>query len=509
MKTIHYEQIIYASSQKSIINGQPGFGVRTKSPGVSDVDAETISTAARVNYLTDEVAKNETIVANPDMESIYPSLYTYRSVRLNNGETRYIIAKTFYVAIDYGFFANIAGANRVGSNYIAHVMVFEDDPTVAALSEAVRSSLFVPHNTLCTPDNEEIRSLLVGDPTPLTDGYITFDDSQTVPQIEEELGWLTIALLQTKKNEYAKPHAPQGKGLRMMGVPKNILFKVNHEKVNDLLCAMGSLPNDLTEGVFFQANAMLQKNLPDGLRMLIINEKNPIPTDDNYNITVDMLGETPKTYNIDENYLYTQIIKSSRLGSIEKLNETVELFGKLQSDLTLDDWIGLVNNDAELCQHYLDTIYGLFAKEIASNPVAAVERLLSVSKESRDLLNVDSVVLGYVNMVEKNPYALDREKLAEILRNLKLQPSTIERVRIILDILDKQDISPVDSRILTLAIKLGDDWQYSQKLFFLWLNSHPKVEEIATVIEKYVLTIKSPPILWSYTGKSSQKEARL
>ena len=50
MSTIHYEQIICASSQKSITTGSPGFGVRSKSSGISDMEADELFTKCGINY---------------------------------------------------------------------------------------------------------------------------------------------------------------------------------------------------------------------------------------------------------------------------------------------------------------------------------------------------------------------------------------------------------------------------------------------------------------------------
>ena len=42
MKVFKYNQIICCSSEKSAITGMPGFGVRTKSHGLSDEEADDI-----------------------------------------------------------------------------------------------------------------------------------------------------------------------------------------------------------------------------------------------------------------------------------------------------------------------------------------------------------------------------------------------------------------------------------------------------------------------------------
>lgn len=328
MSTFHYEQIICASSQKSITTGSPGFGVRTKSSGISDMEADEIFTKCGINYRLpiDNMATEEMVMSNPDVESEFPSLYTFRSITLNSGEIRYIVAKTLYVVMDYGFFAQMEGARRAGSNYIAHILVFKELPSVAVLSNAIVQNTFLPQNTICTPENEELCSYLVGEPLPLSDGVLSVEDISVITNSDIEFGWLIIALLQLYKNNKC--------GLSN-GLDK-ILFKVNHVKVDKLLSSLGCLPIELTEKVFFQANTRLMSSVPDGLTMLIINEKEENPTDDSYHITVNLLESVPQTENIESNYLYEQIVNCCQEGDTETLLKIIQLFLGLKFDSEID-----------------------------------------------------------------------------------------------------------------------------------------------------------------------------
>lgn len=319
MKKIHFEQIICTSSQKSQTTGSAGFGVRSKSPGISDKEAYELYTRTGINYSlpTDLKATEEIVKDNPDMERLYPSIYTFKSIQLQcNGEIRYVIGRTLYIAIEYGYFGQMDSSRRAGSNYIAHLLVFKELPDMSVFSHILKNKLFYPYNTLCSPENKEMCSLLIGDPTPLDEGYISIDETREIENINNELGWMIIALLQAYKDQRIASNNSS----------KSIILKVNSNKVFSLLCMLGTLPKEITNGLFLQANTMTCSNVPDGIKMLIINEKNPTPTEDEYYITVDLLGEEQKTHNIDDNYLYKQILKCCQEKDVDTLRKTVDLF---------------------------------------------------------------------------------------------------------------------------------------------------------------------------------------
>ena len=102
MKTFHYEQLVYCSSQKSVVTGQPGFGVRSKSAGLENSEAEDIVSLAKVSYAIpmEQRATKELILEHPQLDELYPPLYTYKKIKFASGEERFIIARTIYVGID-------------------------------------------------------------------------------------------------------------------------------------------------------------------------------------------------------------------------------------------------------------------------------------------------------------------------------------------------------------------------------------------------------------------------
>lgn len=300
MKTFYYEQLTGGSTQKSIITGMAGFGVRTKSEGLTDAQAEELFTRSYVNYRvpTAIMATEEMITANPDMSSVYPPLYTFSKVALSSGEDRYVVARTIYVGIDYGYFAGLDGARRAGSNYIVHALVFDEMPPVAVIVEAIRRQLFMPHNTICSPSNQDICDMLLGDPQPLPSGNIDIDEEATLPaDISDDAVWLAIALLQA--------HANGRKGDE--NLMKEVMVKIPSERVEALVASLAWMPSEITSGLLFQANPMLTAGVIDGMKMVIVNEKNDTNTNDEFYVTIDLLGPEPKSHNINSSILYDKM----------------------------------------------------------------------------------------------------------------------------------------------------------------------------------------------------------
>ncbi len=201
---------------------------------------------------------------------------------------------------------------RAGSNYIAHLLVFNEQPPTWALAAALRQNLFLPHDTICRPDNEELCRFLVGDPVPLEEGCLV--NTPTAVEWGMEAAWLAIALMQAFKNTQVGADI------------KRIILKVRHELTENLLACLGELPAQLTQDLSFQVNTMLFSSVPEDLQMIWVNEKSSTPTEDDNHITVDLLLPEIKTYNIEDNYLYDKIMECCREGDTDTLLKIVRLF---------------------------------------------------------------------------------------------------------------------------------------------------------------------------------------
>ena len=330
MKVIHFEQFTGGSTQKSIITGMAGFGVRTKSQGLSDAQAEELFTRSYVNYRvpTAIMATEEMIAANPDMSSVYPPLYTFSKVTLSSGDDRYVVARTIYVGIDYGYFAGLDDARRAGSNYLVHALVFDELPPVSVIVEAMRRQVFMPHNTICSPSNSEICDMLLGDPQPLPSGDVDVDEDIPLPAtISTDAVWLAIALLQA--------HANMRKGDNSL--MKEVMVKIPSDRVEALMEALSWMPQELTTGLFFQANPMLTSGVVEGMRMVIVNEKNNANTNDDFFVTVDLLGDEAKSYNIDNHLLFSKMREAAANGCSDIFFKIMRLMASLDPNADNDE----------------------------------------------------------------------------------------------------------------------------------------------------------------------------
>lgn len=125
MKTIQFQEIIECSSQQSLLTGQAGFGIRTLTEGMNYELARSICEQENFAYEVG-VASQLTLEAITQDASItrqYPRTLKYLVYPTDNGETKYIVACTTYIGIDYGYFCQHNSAQRAGTNYIADILV--------------------------------------------------------------------------------------------------------------------------------------------------------------------------------------------------------------------------------------------------------------------------------------------------------------------------------------------------------------------------------------------------
>lgn len=315
MKVFKYNQIICCSSEKSAITGMPGFGVRTKSHGLSDEEADDIYLKSGLRYAlpVEKMVTAETLQQTPQLDTIYPHIYAFKQVQLSDGSVRYIIARVMYAGGDYGFFTDTGLNNRVGSNYIAHIFVFDEIPPMNLMAEILQQKRFLPVNTMCTSTNGEFTRILLGESFELPVGEIVISDSPRLTYNSIHCH-LLIAMLQAHKNKLENSELC------------NIIAKMNTSSVTDTIIAMGAMPQQLTEDMFFNANMMEQSSVPPGMRLIIMNEKDDEETLDEYHIVIDARGDHVKLTNIQMNYLFEKIIELSAVGDVNHINSIAQLY---------------------------------------------------------------------------------------------------------------------------------------------------------------------------------------
>lgn len=376
MKTFHYEQLVYCSSQKSVVTGQPGFGVRSKSAGLENSEAEDIVSLAKVSYAIpmEQRATKELILEHPQLDELYPPLYTYKKIKFASGEERFIIARTIYVGIDYGYFAQIDGAQRDGANYITHIFIFNEEVPVSVLEKLIENNSFVPQNTLCSPNNEDICTYLIGEPVSLTDGEITIDEDCEIA-IGEEGAELIVAFMQAYKNQRTNEYA------------KKIIYKAHQERLLKLLPIFGIVPARLIQDVYFQINNMEAYDVPLDLSVLFISDKSKVQIETDYNIVVDRLQSAMRTYNIEENVFYHHVRKACAEGNIQLLKLIISAFCELDFSKEIDyeavyDAIILAHSDEEIS---LESYSTTKIQQLLSLPLLPEDREVIETKLNKSL----------------------------------------------------------------------------------------------------------------------------
>ena len=311
MKRINFNEIIECSSQQSILTGQAGFGIRTFTQGM---DAEWVrSICEQVNCayevgIADQVTA-EQIAQDANVIKKYPRTLKYTAVKDDEGKSWYVIACSTYIDIDYGFFCGINSARRVGSNYIANILVFEEQPTPSLFYTLLKERIFLPVNNTCDANNPELKELLTGEPRYLTPRTIqieepTLEAAYQTMEINRQTALLAIALLQAKINQ----------DLQKENCLQNVIIESEESQTPSILQDLGKLPAELVSDKYFQTNYLQGYGMPNGYRMVFLNEHN-------------------KEQVYIENYVYLNLRKKTKANEIEG-NEKNELSFSTSKNMT-------------------------------------------------------------------------------------------------------------------------------------------------------------------------------
>lgn len=315
MKTFRFYEIIEGSTQKSLLSGQPGFGIRTITRGLDENFARKVSDTVGATYETmlSQKVSMQQITADPAIVTRYPRTLKYTAVRDDNGKEWYAVACSTYVGIDYGYFCGIESARRTGSNYVADILVFDQRPTAGLFYELVRQRVFLPKDNTCSPDNPELKALLTGEPQPLEPREITITEpAYAAPAIDGLAAKVAMALLQTKINhDLGKPEGLQ-----------NIVFMADESTVPSILKAIAALPDNLVGDKYFQTNYLQGYGMPTGYRMIFINEYNETEVyTDNY-VTLDLRGDGSKNIDFGNPY-FLKITEAAESGDYKLFSALV------------------------------------------------------------------------------------------------------------------------------------------------------------------------------------------
>ena len=298
MKTLNYKEIYYTSSERSIITHSAGIGIRTYTNGMDSHEASTIAEKCVFGYSLDDSRKLtfEQIQQNPSIVYDYPPIYIYHKVTLDSGSIKYVLGRTIYLGIDYGYFCNRNEAMRTGTNYFTHLLIFDEMPPISVLAEIDRKSVFTPIDYTCTPDNVELRTLLTGEPQLLSPKTIQCETSSEYI-IDAEFAYCVIGFLQSYYNIINNKEDSL----------KKIIIKAPAKQTPELIKRMSLLPQLLIGEKTFLSNYMQGYGVPDDLNMVFVNEFNKNELYENNHICIDLFNKS--TTNIDDNYIYRKILE--------------------------------------------------------------------------------------------------------------------------------------------------------------------------------------------------------
>lgn len=298
MKTLNYKEIYYTSSERSIITHSAGIGIRTYTNGMDSHEASTIAEKCVFGYSLDDSRKLtfEQIQQNPSIVYDYPPIYIYHKVTLDSGSIKYVVGRTIYLGIDYGYFCNRNEAMRTGTNYFTHLLIFDEMPPISVLAEIDRKSVFTPIDYTCTPDNVELRTLLTGEPQLLSPKTIQCETSSEYI-IDAEFAYCVIGFLQSYYNIINNKEDSL----------KKIIIKAPAKQTPELIKRMSLLPQLLIGEKTFLSNYMQGYGVPDDFNMVFVNEFNKNELYENNHICIDLFNKS--TTNIDDNYIYRKILE--------------------------------------------------------------------------------------------------------------------------------------------------------------------------------------------------------
>lgn len=271
-----FSQIIYGSTEKSIVSGRSGFGVRTMSADLDGNAAEAINQAMRLNMNVPQRLRPtlEQMRTEPERLAHVPHAFSFRPVDGN----RYAAGRAVYIAADYGVFSGDEAFCRVGSNYLAHTLVTDAPAPREVFRLALAAGLFKPVNTRITPDNDELVALVAGEPAPLPALDVDLDTLREVAvPLDTRLAHIAIALVTAHRNRLAGGNAPQ-----------SVMVKARSEDTPELVAALSLLPPQLAQGLAV-LTAYNKGGMPTDVNLVMVDETcDDIPSDE-YNITVNMM----------------------------------------------------------------------------------------------------------------------------------------------------------------------------------------------------------------------------
>lgn len=253
-----YYHLIYNSSQRSQ-DGSAGLGVRTYTKGMPQDYIDLLNVNEFFNYFSGNLMQPSPNVLLEDGKIILDYPATYRFDKLYSaatGKDIYVLSRTVTVGFDYPYYVEFEAA-RV-DNFVTDVYVFEEPPTAEVfemLYETPKEGCvsFIPRDRVPSPENEEMRSLSLGEMALLEEEEKSFE-CQGFGQVSELAFELLFAYI-----ESCRQRLP-------------LLVKCSATDAPSLMADLiRLLPDEMKEEAFFYTNYQLE-GVKEGYKVFFVNE---------------------------------------------------------------------------------------------------------------------------------------------------------------------------------------------------------------------------------------------
>lgn len=322
MKTINYQEIYYASTECSIVTHSAGIGVRTYTEGMDSNDVSKIVGECVFGYRLEESRQLtfEQIQENPKIVYDYTPKYVYQKVTLYNGSVKYVLGKTIYIGINYGYFCNKPKDMRTGTNYFSHLFVFDEMPAAGLMAELENKNLFVPLDYTCSPDNEELKTLLTGEPHYLSPKSIQYDETCVNLNIDTEVAYCIVGFLQSYYNNVNNKENDL----------KKIIVKAPSSITQELIKKISMLSPSFVGNITFMSNYMDGTGVHEDFNMVFVDEFKKGELYVNIHISINLFDKSMT--NVDDNHIYKKILELAEEGDNATIKKLIDYY--LALDLT-------------------------------------------------------------------------------------------------------------------------------------------------------------------------------
>lgn len=408
---ITYSEVQYASTQKSILTGMDGFGIRTHTRDIPQILLEKLKEKNIFFYDAGSktLAGTFDLIQNPNLVLEYPKTYCFFSQKLEN-QLFYVFARTVFLGRDYGWYLPAKEENARSGNIYTHAIIFKDNDLVNISHASVLRNLlplFLPKNYQNNPNNPELRRLLTNtaeEPVLLSPQSLMFSAHAGLPVLNTELkvGVKSIydALFCNKR---IVAILPQNQSLNYL---KNLFVL---------------LPQCVTSQLSFQTNYQ-NYGLDSEYRLLFLNEfyQSDIPVDagKKFHILDYKKGSFPAIASNDFSQYIEKLFNNRDFSSLKELNTG------------FDKMLSSVDSDTDFNQVFYAWLYLLTEKR--HNYTFDIEKvLLNIRKYDLKPVFKDTIDKKIKDRFKEALINLNHSKIAlslEMLENIDFRGNTATEI---------------------------------------------------------------------------------